>query len=518
MARAPRTLSRWERWVIDLDRLIAQAGAPASLQDVTMEALLAAPWPPALMSRYLVQADGDVVTLRDLVPRLVGRNVGLATNIDSVREMPRMRRLVTQYLLGGLPVYLDSGVYPRWRRGDPEPDFHGVLVEYGELLRESSAPDLLAVTAPDRIGDFAATVELQRRHAAGLRRLLEGGARVVVPIQASGAGRIFQSMRDVESRFPGAWIGVPVRKVNTTPLVDLVAALLSWARRSDGPVRLPKLHLFGIGGSARIEQYASRISVIYRILSGPHIYEVLRRREPQQDMLSRLISEATHDNQAVAKILVSSSESELRALVGCVQARATFPCPPDSPYTYGGSHPILDERLAELWRAHPDADLVRPGFDVRTERALGMSDRTVDLYSLVERHYDWTELCIEVIEEAEEKDPAMVPEAWDVDDLDRLMEEGAGLGRIETDATTVPFSASHGAWIVDGQQSSSTTPGWWRERPKRFRFTWNLWMTMWDRWEREQHFLYHFPDGYDERGFTVRPAMKRRSLHDMLMK
>jgi len=471
-------------------------------------------WVPRLQSRYFVQADGDVATLRDLVPELGAANVGIATNVDSMDARGSIDELVGLTLALGAPAYLDSGVYPRWRSGQPAPDFGRVCDRYVGVFESSPDPDLVAVTAPDRIGDPAATVQLQRRHGRVLRELIGRGARVVVPIQATSASGILSAIRDAEHRFDGCWIGIPVRKANTTPLEAIIVALLRLGCGSVGRT-LPKLHLLGVGGSERISTYASRIAAIYRILSGPHLYSILLERRAGQDRLTRLLRRVRGDDYAVAAALLGASEAELAQLVGCVQARAYFPCPPGYYYTCGGGHPILNEYLATLWNERPDPNLVVPGHDRWTEEILGWTDRTVEWSEFMRNMGDyedfgWHELCAEVVDAAEERDPCMVPGAWDADDLDRLV-KGSGFGRIETDATTVPFAAGHGAWIVEGRQSKGTTPAWWKRRPSRFRFTWNLLATILDRAVREARFSYRYPTGYDERGFVVSQSGGRES-------
>jgi hypothetical protein len=113
---------------------------------------------------------------------------------------------------------------------------------------------------------------------------------------------------------------------------------------------------------------------------------------------------------------------------------------------------------------------------------------------------DWTEDCIDLIEEAERTDPCMVEGAWDADDLEELVRHG-GLDRLQSDSSSVAIAAGNGRWIVGGMQRRAT-PAWWRGKPKAYRFAWNLRAMIEDRVQSESRVRYAFPTGTDERGFT----------------
>lgn len=510
--------------VLDLDILLAEVEgrAPPKPTHPTL-AMLQDPglWPPPLRSRYFVQAEGDVRPLRQLQPALAGRNIGLAANVDAVEgapwrsRRPALGRLLVDYLVAGQPVYVDSGVYPRWVAGRPLPDFDRVFAFYVSLLDRSRNPDALAVTAPDVIGDRRQTRDLQRRYCHPLQALLKKGVRLVVPVQGRTASELQDSMEEIGGRFPGAWVGVPVRRNDTTPLKALVLALLRLGRVSKStPPTLPRLHLLGLGGSPRVEIYAARVAVIYRILRGPKIYGLLRERQLEAGgVLARLLAQVESPDEGVVDWLVKAPMSDLLRLAGCVQTRSLFPCPPGGGLLRPGhqsmeGHPAINDNLRILWRElgnDPSAPKLVPFVslgrgDFWTDRVLGRRDLTVDWYRLVERYSDWDDLCIDAMEVAEQTDPCMVTGAWDADDLAHLV-EGVGLGRIEMDAQSVSFAAKSGRWLVGGHQKSA--PKWWLDRDKPYRFTWNLLMLAWDRWEREERLRYEYGTSYDAQGFTT---------------
>lgn len=516
---------------LDLDALLAEVEGPtpptlAELRDPRL-------WPPPLRSPYFVQIDADVASARELAPTLAGRGIGLSSNVDTMlgtgwgRRRPALQRLLVDQVRKGRLVYVDSGAYPRFasRTPRPLPDFDRVIGVYERLLAAAQRPEALAVTAPDAIGDRRLTRDLQRRYARPLRALLGSGVRLVVPVQGRRASELEESMAQIERAFPGAWIGVPVRGRNTTPLRDLVLALVRLGRSAEArgitPPLLPKLHLLGLGGSERAEGYAARISAVYRILRGPKIYDILRARRPALPGLLALMGVRESVDEQVAGWLVEAPVAELARLVGCVQTRAHFPCPPPGGpgrQTMEG-HPAIDDNLRLLWRelggqglsaaalqAHPQVGpFVRAGLSFWTHRVLGRDDVAVDWHGLVERHGDWTELCIEAIEAAEQSDPCMVPDAWGADDLAHLV-RGAGLARVEMDSSTPSRAAMNGRWIVGGRQTAA--PRWWLELGRPYQFTWNLLLLAWDRWEREQRLRYEFPVGYDDRGFTTTLSAK----------
>lgn len=511
--------SRPARSSFDLDAVIARVvdrGAPHP----TFDQLLAGPWPPPLLSRYFVQADADVATLRLLRPQLAGRNVGVSTNADALDAQPRMRALVDTWLRAGSPVYVDSGVYPRWRRGDSAPEWRRVFDVYQAVLERAPDPDLVAVTAPDVIGNARATEALQRRWSKRIRSLIDAGARVVVPVQGRTAGVLVRSF----SLAPyGAWVGVPVREKTTTPLPVLIEALLSAAGGVYGGSgtyarphvrQLPRLHMLGLGGSQRLEDYALRLSLVYRIIAGPHLFRLLTERAGRGG--------SVRAQRAVAEWLGGELGNEQRRrellqLVGCVQPDGTFPCPPGARDTYGDSHPTVDAAMRDVWEqaglaalptpallAHPLAQegIIEAGSDAMTRRIAGRDDVSVYWWPLVERQSDWTELCRDALDEAHQVDPCMIPDSWGVSDVEELLGTG-GLDRIETDAITVSIAAANKRWIQLGQQRRAT-PRWWQDKPKRYRFTWNLLTTLWDRWQREQRSRYRLPDGYTDEGFIVK--------------
>jgi len=495
-------------------------------------------WPSLpLLSTYFVQCEGDVVTLRGLVDDLAEIGVGISSNVESMQAQPRVSRLMGRYIDHGAKVYVDSGVYPRFKRGQGPPDFDRVMDLYAQLVERASLPGQVSVTAPDVIGDARATLALQRRYGRKLMAFCEAeSCRLVVPVQGGDARSLVKGIEDAMDRFPGSYVGVPVRAKNTTPLAALLEALLIIGRRrGGGPSALPPIHFLGLGSSERIAEHVSRLAALYRVLSGPKVWKIVREREEggSNPLLRALRGRVQSPEQGVAAWLGSLSMKQIVRLAGCVQTRQFFPCPPDpwggsrSRPTFGGSHPAVDRVIRDGWKHYageragwparrlvgerdlnpPDWGVMRLESDAYTKKITGIDGLSINWYLFMQSQWErtgidvgWGELCLDAIEDAEDSDPAMVEGAWGADDLDALIEHG-GADRIQMDATTVSAAASSGAWIVGGTQQARTTPAWWRAEPKRFRFLWNLRETVADRAVRERLIEYHWPRGYDQRGF-----------------
>jgi len=494
----------------------------------TFEQLVGWVWPGPLHSTYFVQVEADVATMRQILPCLAGRNVGLAANLDALIDGGAYERLLAGALVSGIPVYIDSGVVPRAMKGGLAPDWQVVFRAYTAWVERAPLPDLLSVTAPDvlvrrggvLVGDDRATFELQRKYETPLRRIVQQGVRVVFPLQAKDSDRIVESFERIVGRFPGGWVGVPMRAVETTPLGSLVLALVRFGRQQrekGGSLGLlPPLHLLGIGSGERLAEQASRLSALYRVLSGPRVYEILsgRQVERQTSLFAELFRSAGRSDSLVANYLVDAPIEELEQLAGCVQTHAFFPCPPGGAYTFPQSHPVVLRFLRETWQQVVERDLpvkrmletwlsdyVEVGQDDLTQQITGRSDLVVSWAALHEAMGgDWTDDCIDLVEEAERTDPCMVEGAWDADDLEALVRYG-GLDRLQSDSSSVAIAAGNGRWIVDGMQRRAT-PAWWRAMPKAYRFAWNLRAMIEDRVRSESRVRYAFPTGYDSRGFT----------------
>jgi len=492
-----------------------------------------------LGSTYFVQCDGDVRSLRSLAKDLAKVNVGISTNADSIIDLPRIDKLVSLYLDEGAKVYVDSGVYPRFVRKQGSPDFDRVMELYAQLAERASGDGQVSVTAPDIIGDSKGTLALQRRYSRVLRRLAsDRRCRLVVPVQGGDARSVARGILDAMDRFPGCYVGLPVRTKNTTPMIDLVQALLIvGAERGGGPDSLPPIHFLGLGSSKRMGEHVTRVAAIYRVLSGPKVWEITAARQ-SPNLLTKLLRAGDGPQRDMAEWIASRSVKDMQRLAGCVMTRDLFPCPPypwNTQLEYGKSHPAVDAALRLEWETcageranwpaerlinepdlNVDGDLLflpakRDGEAVRyiiayTEKVTGIPGLGIDWGRFLVEQWDaarldvsWNELCLSAIEDAEGTDPAMV-EGWGEEALDKLVESG-GAHKIQVDATTVSIAASLGVWIVDGVQRAPTTPAWWKKEPRAFRFRWNLRETIIDRSRRERLIEYHYPRGYDDKGF-----------------
>lgn len=489
------------------------------------------PW-PKLFSTYFVQAEGDISAFEKVLATRkksgAPLGLGLATNVPNLQTSPKMHKLVLAALSQDFPVFIDSGAAKLSLDGPI--DWLSVLRFYervvdgtwnGTQVRHRIAADparMLCVVAPDVIpgklsgltpGMAAArTRQLQDKYSVRLQDLAFRGVGVIYPIQAKDsrrfeedADRIFRSHHG-GGEVVNVMLGIPGRDPNDIPMFPLVryllrSPILGLPRYRPRYLALPRLHFLGVGSSRRLDTYMQFIRVAYRaIASGSFGYWFQNRMGLFAGMKGRI----TLDEAAWT--LLNTSPAELQRLTSCTASREDFPCPPGWTQSLAGSHPKMNDALRWVWEEHPDQDFVTSGFDRLTSEVIGRDDVTVDWYGLVQKHHDWTEICLPVIEEAEATDPCMVPATWDMDDIEAMLGAG-GLDRVQSDATTVNIAARNGIWIRNGQQSKATTPAWWKKRSREFRFLWNLRAMLWDRYMREQSLSWRTPTGYDDRGFTL---------------
>jgi len=93
-----------------------------------------------------------------------------------------VERQIAEYTAAGGMVFVDSGAFEAFVKGFAL-DFDKVHDRYDRLVSRTSRPDLLAVVAPDVIGDMTATAELQVFYLDRIARLARAGVELLVPLQ-----------------------------------------------------------------------------------------------------------------------------------------------------------------------------------------------------------------------------------------------------------------------------------------------------------------------------------------------
>ena len=517
-------ISRRARGTILEDSTKFVEGRPSSGQRAggarpSLDKLFEGPWPPGLDSTYFVQAEGDVKTFDRLIENANAFGFGVATNAINLQRSPAMKDLVIEALAYRHPVFIDSGA-ARATKDEPL-DWEAVF----ETYLTSGTPSLSGayVVAPDVIpGKFSGltpgmaayrTRQLQKKYIDQMQALAGNGAKVIFPMQATDAKRFSEDAHQVwNPRGPArdwAVLGIPGRDPSRMPVFPLLRFLVSIVcsrpinevmdgkliRHSIG-VLLPRIHFLGVGSSERIHKQVQLIRVVYRALRSGAVTEWIKRRSGLFAGLTGRL-----DIDEITWTLMTASPDDLIFLTSCVETRSTFPCPPYSTESLAGSHPKVNEAMRVVWESNPDQSFMRPGTDRLTREILGREDVSVDWYGFVEKYSDWTELCVDAIEEAERSDPCMVASAWDADDVEFMIGQSFA-GRITSDSTTISIASKNAIWIRNGKQSKKTTPAWWKKKSRAYRFLWNLRAMLWDRYMREVSLQWRAPQDYNEEGFT----------------
>lgn len=141
----------------------------------------------------------------------------------------------------GVPIFLDSGAYSEFTSGGKSPitpkQWEERLDVY-EQLADAGGP-LANVVAPDKVGDQTESFKRLRKHAPQIRRLINKGATVLVPLQ-QGAMNLDQAHKEATKILKtDRWTPALPFKQAATSFGDLRAYL--------GSVRPRRVHLLGMG-------------------------------------------------------------------------------------------------------------------------------------------------------------------------------------------------------------------------------------------------------------------------------
>ncbi|WP_233099576.1 hypothetical protein [Pseudomonas psychrophila] len=82
-----------------------------------------------------------------------------------------------------MPVALiDSGAFAAYQKGECVV-WERVFQKYESVIQMTAKPEGLSIVAPDVIGDQVGTLKLWNEHAVRVRRWIDQGVRVIVPLQ-----------------------------------------------------------------------------------------------------------------------------------------------------------------------------------------------------------------------------------------------------------------------------------------------------------------------------------------------
>lgn len=87
-----------------------------------------------------------------------------------------------RHLDAGGRVFIDSGAFAAFQKGETV-IWEKVFQKYDSVILMTAKPQGLSVVAPDVIGDQVGTLNLWNKHAEQVRRWIDRGVRVIVPLQ-----------------------------------------------------------------------------------------------------------------------------------------------------------------------------------------------------------------------------------------------------------------------------------------------------------------------------------------------
>jgi len=218
------------------------AAYPAGAQTARSQAP-AARQAPSLVFWSAVDYAGEYQALMEK-----GMPVGIAVKRMSERVFDQFVRLVrATNRTTRTPIFVDSGAYSESTGGFSDADWDTVLDRYEALAQAGG--DRIFLVAPDEVGSFAGTEARLRKAAPRLRRLLNLGAHLLLPIQyRKGGYSLAQNAGELECAagvgyddFAQVHPAIPwTNKVPVKPSMDDLAAYLRGRR----PARI---HFLGVG-------------------------------------------------------------------------------------------------------------------------------------------------------------------------------------------------------------------------------------------------------------------------------
>ena len=217
------------------------AAYPAGAQTARSQAP-AARQAPSLVFWSAVDYAGEYQALMEK-----GMPVGIAVKRMSERVFDQFVRLVrATNRTTRTPIFVDSGAYSESTGGFSDADWDTVLDRYEALAQAGG--DRIFLVAPDEVGSFAGTEARLRKAAPRLRRLLNLGAHLLLPLQYRKGGFLAQNALDLERAagvgpedFGQVHPAIPwTNKVPVKPSMDEMTAYLRGRR----PARI---HFLGVG-------------------------------------------------------------------------------------------------------------------------------------------------------------------------------------------------------------------------------------------------------------------------------
>ena len=276
-----------EREYTALGKELKKSKKKATSQLAELESLLQKNSPSRLLrvmikpsqSRQYISVEGFDNVGRELSSIISGKNIGFSYNFFSFmghegRSPSTSSEAARTYLRNDIPIFVDNGAFPAYKRKEIPPDFDKVIRLYESIMSAEFDPDLLSIVAPDQIGDAPRSKLLREHYESQLINWAKRGYRVLVPIQAadyedfcegmafikkietkSGGGKVFASIPARNNKLAYAGFRFLVRWILSQTPPDFKAPSLS----------MPRIHLLGMGTGGRSSNWMVRYLLLYRM-------------------------------------------------------------------------------------------------------------------------------------------------------------------------------------------------------------------------------------------------------------
>ena len=254
----------------------------------------------------------------------IDSDVGVGVTITELSRKA-MNQLVAA-VEAGKHVFVDSGAFSAFRKAEREgrepvaADFEKIMEKYAEFVLKVIAriPDrrqrgLVSLVAPDVVGNQAESLQLLSEYAETVKKWLEDGFEVIVPIQSGP-----MSPRSVYSKVVNILdgndfvVGIPsnAKALSDTELRNLLSA----------PIQPDRIHILGAVNSKRLDERMAVINDAYADSEQPGVTSDANLLRSKMDALRGLTGAA---RQAAAMAILNAAAPERKRAAKAAGARKT---------------------------------------------------------------------------------------------------------------------------------------------------------------------------------------------------
>ncbi|TXG99926.1 MAG: hypothetical protein E6R08_00400 [Nevskiaceae bacterium] len=182
------------------------------------------------------------------------RKAGAPVGITAIEIGPDVIEVARDYAAAGGKVFLDSGAFSALSEGRVLDFEREVFPIYEAMMADGKGASQMLVVMPDRIGDPAGSLELQRKYAADIRRWMDLGIEAMFPIQATGQ-RAIEWFRTIEEL-------VDHREFVTGIPSNACAWTMDQVLHFAKAVQPKRMHLLGLGKKQTVDCMAARVAEV----------------------------------------------------------------------------------------------------------------------------------------------------------------------------------------------------------------------------------------------------------------